>query len=118
MELSRTKLARASAYAQAASDLLHFLKGSRGLRNSPRAHVVAAAAAAAQDSSLATQIADELALQMSTKFSLTHDGTEEWETMDHAAEAAFWLCYMRRFLASCVPAVSRAKPVQRTEITL
>merc|ERR1712008_252792 len=109
LELSRTKLARASAYAQAASDLLHFLKGSRGVRNNPQALVVAAAAAAARDSTLATQIADELASQMNTKGSLTHDGAEEWESMDHAAEAAFWLCYVNRALASCAPAKHLSK---------
>jgi hypothetical protein len=114
LELSRTKLARASAYAQAGLDLLHFLKGSRGVRNNPQAHVVAAAAAAATDSTLATQIADELASQMNTKGSLMHDGAEEWESMDHAAEAAFWLCYVNRALASCAP----AKPLSKTAISL
>jgi len=100
MELSRTKLSRASAYATASLDLLDFIKGSRGVRTSPQAHVVAAAAAAAKDSSLATQIADELASQMHTSVSLMGDGDNKWETMDHAAEAAFWLCYVDRSLAS------------------
>jgi len=100
MELSRTKLSRASAYATASLDLLNFIKGSRGVRTSPQAHVVAAAAAAAKDSSLATQIANELASQMRTSVSLMGDGANKWETMDHAAEAAFWLCYVDRSLAS------------------
>jgi len=100
LELSRTKLVRAPAYAKAALDLLHFLKGSHGVQNNREAHVVAAAAAAANDPTLATQIADELASQMSTKGYTLIDGAEEWETMDHAAEAAFWLCCVNRSLTA------------------
>jgi hypothetical protein len=106
MELSWTKLSRASAYATASLDLLNFIKGSRGVLTSPQAHVVAAAAAAAKDSSLATQIADELASQMRTPDSPMSDGANEPQTMDHAAEAVFWLCFVDRSLASDAQALS------------
>jgi len=99
MELSKTQLSRASAYATASLELLNFVKGSRGLRTSPQAHVVAAAAAAAEDSSLAAQIADEFASQMCAPDSRVGDSASEWESMDHAAEAAFWLCYVGRSLS-------------------
>lgn len=118
-ELSRTKLTRASAYAAASRDLLQFIKGGRGMRNSPQAHVVAAAAAAANDANLATQIADALASQLRTSAgSLVHDGVEEWETMDHAAEAAFWLGYVNRSLTTCAPVETGAQPPKIATISL
>jgi len=102
LELSQTKLAKASAYEIAAADLLHFIKGTRDLQNNPEAHVVAAAAAAANDSSLATQVADNVASKLRASSSRILSDALSWEDIDHAAEAAVWLCHVNHSHASCV----------------
>lgn len=106
LELSQTELARASTYAIAAADLLHFIKGNRDLQNSSEAYVVAAAAAAANDSSLAMQVADKLASQLRESASVD---AKAWDVIDDAAEAAVWLCHVNHSLAGCVSGEKKRK---------
>jgi len=114
LELSRTKLAGASAYATAAEDLLQFIKGSGDLQDSSEAHVVAAAAASADDPGLATQVAEKLASRL--RASGSHR-VGEAQAIDHAVEAAFWLCRTNHSLASCASIGQKRKRRAKQALT-
>mmetsp|Transcript_87594 Transcript_87594/g.203740 ORF Transcript_87594/g.203740 Transcript_87594/m.203740 type:complete len:428 (-) Transcript_87594:86-1369(-) len=100
LELQRAGARHGATYRAAATELLAFLKGCRGLFTSPDAHVVAAAAALADDKDTASRIASFLVSHQQGDGRFGSGDPEAHETMDASAETAFWLRQVELGLAS------------------